>query len=47
VTNIAMGTEIDSVNEFEEIVCLDRRCPSGRGQDLAALQPNKIPEPAK
>ena len=23
VTNIAMGTEIDSVNEFEEILCLD------------------------
>jgi tartronate-semialdehyde synthase len=23
VTNIAMGTEIDNVNEFEEILCLD------------------------
>ena len=23
VTNIAMGTEIDKVNEFEEILCLD------------------------
>jgi tartronate-semialdehyde synthase len=23
VTNIAMGTEIDSVNEFEDILCLD------------------------
>ena len=23
VTNIAMGTEVDSVNEFEEILCLD------------------------
>jgi len=23
ITNIAMGTEIDSVNEFEEILCLD------------------------
>ena len=25
VTNISMGTEIDSVNEFEEILCLDPR----------------------
>ncbi|MGI9502884.1 MAG: hypothetical protein ACR2RE_07500, partial [Geminicoccaceae bacterium] len=23
VTNISMGTEIQSVNEFEEILCLD------------------------
>ena len=23
VTNISMGTEISSVNEFEEILCLD------------------------
>ncbi|MEE9317702.1 MAG: thiamine pyrophosphate-dependent enzyme, partial [Rhodospirillales bacterium] len=23
VTNIAMGTEVDSVNEFEDILCLD------------------------
>jgi tartronate-semialdehyde synthase len=23
VTNIAMGTEIDAINEFEEILCLD------------------------
>jgi tartronate-semialdehyde synthase len=22
-TNIAMGTEIDAVNEFEEVLCLD------------------------
>jgi tartronate-semialdehyde synthase len=23
VTNIAMGTEINAINEFEEVVCLD------------------------
>ena len=23
VTNIAMGTEVDNINEFEEILCLD------------------------
>ena len=23
VTNIAMGTEVDSVNEFEDVLCLD------------------------
>ncbi len=23
VTNIAMGTEINSVNEFEDVLCLD------------------------
>jgi tartronate-semialdehyde synthase len=35
VTNIAMGTEIDKVNEFEEIDC---RHPEGRkGLELAGL----------
>ena len=35
VTNIAMGTEIDNVNEFEEIDC---RHPEGRkGLEMAAL----------
>ena len=23
VTNIAMGTEINAINEFEEVLCLD------------------------
>ncbi len=30
-TNIAMGTEIDAVNEFEEILCLDPRLSSANG----------------
>jgi tartronate-semialdehyde synthase len=35
VTNIAMGTEIDNINEFEEIDC---RHPQGRtGLELAGL----------
>jgi tartronate-semialdehyde synthase len=35
VTNIAMGTEIDKVNEFEDIDC---RHPKGReGLELAGL----------
>jgi tartronate-semialdehyde synthase len=35
VTNIAMGTEIDNVNEFEEIDC---RHPEGRkGLEMPGL----------
>jgi tartronate-semialdehyde synthase len=35
VTNIAMGTEIDKVNEFEDVDC---RHPEGlRGLELAGL----------
>ena len=35
VTNIAMGTEIDKVNEFEDIDC---RHPEGRqGLEMAGL----------
>ena len=35
VTNIAMGTEIDNVNEFEDVDC---RHPEGRkGLELAGL----------
>jgi tartronate-semialdehyde synthase len=33
VTNIAMGTEIDAINEFEEIDC---RHPAGREGLVAA-----------
>ena len=38
VTNIAMGTEVDSVNEFEDILCLDPSLTleSGWVQDLAS-----------
>jgi tartronate-semialdehyde synthase len=35
VTNIAMGTEIDKINEFEDIDC---RHPEGRqGLEMAGL----------
>jgi tartronate-semialdehyde synthase len=35
VTNIAMGTEIDKINEFEELDC---RHPEGRqGLEMAGL----------
>jgi hypothetical protein len=36
VTNISMGTEVDSVNEFEDIVCLDPNLSIKKGQALAA-----------
>ena len=35
VTNIAMGTEVDSVDEFEDILCLDPTLSIRKGQDLA------------
>ena len=47
VTNISMGTEVDGVNEFEEIVCLDPSLSIRKGQDLAALQPARVAEPAR
>jgi len=45
VTNIAMGTELHNVNEFEEILCLD---PSLTIEDISGsvLQPQQQPEPA-
>ncbi len=47
VTNISMGTEVDGVNEFEDIVCLDPSLSIRKSQDMAALQPAKALEPAK
>ena len=47
VTNISMGTEVDSVNEFEDIVCLDPSLSIRRGQDLAATQPARVLEPVR
>ncbi len=38
VTNISMGTEVDSVNEFEDILCLDPSLSIGKGQDLGAVE---------
>jgi tartronate-semialdehyde synthase len=34
VTNIAMGTEVDNINEFEEILCLDPSLSIKKSQDL-------------
>ena len=45
VTNIAMGTEVDSVNEFEEILCLDPTLSIRKGQDLDTPAA-RTPEPA-
>jgi tartronate-semialdehyde synthase len=41
-TNIAMGLEIDAVNEFEEVVCLDPALTKENG-----WTPVKEPAPAK
>jgi tartronate-semialdehyde synthase len=38
VTNISMGTEIDSINEFEEIMCLDPSLSIRSAQDLGSVQ---------
>ncbi len=46
VTNISMGTEIDAVNEFEEILCLDPNL-SLEGSRDKGIQANKTLEPAK
>jgi tartronate-semialdehyde synthase len=36
VTNIAMGTEVDSINEFEDILCLDPNLSLASRQDMNA-----------
>jgi tartronate-semialdehyde synthase len=48
VTNIAMGTEVDGVNEFEDILCLDPTLSIGKSQDMGAPAdaPARAPEPA-
>ena len=38
ITNIAMGTEIDSVNEFEEILCLDPSLSIRKAQDMRTVE---------
>ncbi len=38
VTNIAMGTEVDSVNEFEDILCLDPSLSIRKSQDMSAAR---------
>jgi len=48
VTNISMGTEVDSVNEFEDILCLDPSLSLKKSQDMGATEPApKVLEPAK
>jgi tartronate-semialdehyde synthase len=42
-TNIAMGTEIDAVNEFEEVVCLDPRLTRENGWTLPQAE-ERVPE---
>jgi tartronate-semialdehyde synthase len=38
VTNISMGTEIDSVSEFEEILCLDPSLSIRKAQDMRTVE---------
>ena len=48
VTNISMGTEVDSVNEFEDILCLDPSLSIRKSQDMGAQPPGpKTLEPAR
>jgi len=37
VTNIAMGTEVDNINEFEEILCLDPNLSLRKSQDMGRM----------
>jgi tartronate-semialdehyde synthase len=43
VTNISMGSELDGVNEFEEILCLDPKLSINKGQDMRTID-NKTSE---
>ena len=43
VTNIAMGTEVDAVNEFEDILCLDPSPSIRKGQDMAVTAATASP----
>ena len=49
VTNIAMGTEVDNINEFEEILCLDSNLSlRTKSQDMGRIEPApKVLEPAR
>ncbi len=49
VTNISMGTEVDSVNEFEDILCLDPSLSLRKSQDLGNVEatPAKVLEPTR
>jgi tartronate-semialdehyde synthase len=45
VTNVAMGTEIDAINEFEEVLCLDPNLSLERPVDMGR-DAGKVPQPA-
>ena len=49
VTNISMGTEVDSVNEFEDILCLDPSLSLRKSQEMGDVgpAPAKVLEPVK
>ena len=49
VTNIAMGTEVDNINEFEEILCLDPNLSiRTKSQEMGRIEAApKVLEPAK
>jgi tartronate-semialdehyde synthase len=42
VTNISMGTEIDGVNEFEEILCLDPKLSIKKSQDMRTAEKKPV-----
>ena len=45
VTNISMGSELDGVNEFEEILCLNSKLSIKKSQDMRTAD-NKTAEVA-
>ncbi|MCF3947727.1 glyoxylate carboligase [Acidiphilium iwatense] len=38
VTNVSMGTEVDNINEFEEILCLDPSLSIKKSQDMGRIE---------
>ena len=47
VTNISMGTEVDNINEFEDILCLDPNLSLRKSQDLGQIKSErKVPQSA-
>jgi tartronate-semialdehyde synthase len=42
VTNISMGTELNNVNEFEEILCLDPSLALRKDQDAACATQGQL-----
>jgi tartronate-semialdehyde synthase len=46
VTNISMGAEVDSVNEFEDIICLDPKLSIKKSGDMGAKGPAAKPAAA-